>query len=142
MSDNRIADDEVLYRRIPLAENWFQPPDRITTANFKLQTGELGKSVYRAGIVDAANVLNRPEVKYECRVAAATAGQIRAAKNGKGEPLNLDVVPVNDEDDPGHAEIRGPVVGIISSGATKALRNLFRLLDPPQATTKTNLVQP
>ena len=135
MSDGRIPDDEVLYRRIPIVEGWFQPPDRITSSNFKLRDDELGISVYRASIVDAANVLNRPEVKVECRVAAATAGQIRVAKNGKGEPLHLDVIPVDDEDDPGHAEIRyrDPTSelidpGKISKSAANALRSLFRLV--------------
>lgn len=134
MSDKRISDDEILYRRIRLASSWFQSPDRITSANFKLKPDEIGVSVYRAGIVDAANVLNRPEVKCECRVAAATAGQIRAAKNGKGEPLNLDVVPVNDENDPGHAEIRGPVAGKISNRASKTLSGMFRLIDSTAST--------
>jgi hypothetical protein len=121
VSDGRISDNEVVYRRIPLAEGWFEPPDRISSCNFKLRQNELGISVYRAAMIDVAGVLNRPEVKGEYRVAATTVGKIRAARNGKGEPLNLDVVPVNDENDPGHAEIRGR----IPSGAAKALSHLF-----------------
>lgn len=128
MSDDRIADDEILYRRIPSGEKWFQPPDRINSSNFKLRADEAGISVYRASVVDAAAVLGKPEALAGSKVACATAGQVRAAKNGKGEPLHLDIVPVNDENDPGHAEIRGPIAGTISSSAANALRKLFKLL--------------
>lgn len=135
MSDDMIADDEVLYRRIPLGKNWFEPPDRIASGNFKLKDDELGISVYRAAIVNLANVLNRPEVKHECKVAATTAGRIRAVNNADGKSLNLDVVPVNDENDPGHSEIRfrdpttGEIVsGKISKSVAKAIRDCFKLI--------------
>ena len=129
MSDGRIADHEVLYRRIPPGEKWFQPPSRISSFNFKLRSGELGISVYRAVVVDVAGVLNNPEAVEGSRVAETTVGQIRAACNGKGDPLRLDVIPVDDENDPGHAEIRGPDKGKISSGAANALRKLFKLVE-------------
>lgn len=143
MSDGQIADDEVLYRRILSGESWFQPPDRISSGNFKLQGDELGVSVYRAVAVDAAGVLNKPEAVANSKVAEAMAGQIRAAQDGKGNPLSLDVVAINDENDPGHAEIRGPVPGVISKGAAKALRDLFKLVEsPPKQTVGTVIVQP
>ncbi|MBN2290827.1 MAG: hypothetical protein JXM70_00290 [Pirellulales bacterium] len=129
MSEGRIADHEVLYRRIPPTERYFQPPDRITSANFKLRSGELGISVYRAVFVDAAGVLNKPGVTEGYRIAYTTAGQIRAARNGKDEPLYLDVISVSDENDPGHAEIRSPNIGKISSSAANALRKLFQLVE-------------
>ena len=129
MSDGQIADDEVLYRRIPPGESWFQPPDRISSGNFKLQGDELGISVYRAITVDVAGVLSKPEAIAGSRVAQTTAGQIRAASDTKGDPLGLDVVPVDDENDPGHAEIRGPVPAVISSSAAKALKKLFKLAE-------------
>ena len=118
MSDGHIPDDEVLYRRIPPGENWFQPPDRINSTNFKLRDGEMGVSVYRERIIDATGVLGKPQAIPGSRIAAATVGQIRAAKNGKGEPLNLDVVPISDENDPGHSEIcfREPTTGTIAPG--------------------------
>lgn len=131
MSDGQIADDEVLYRRIPSGKDWFEPPDRISSGNFKLKDDELGISVYQAGIVNAAGVLSKPEAKPGSRVAAATAGAIRAARDGNQKALNLDVLPCNDENDPGHAEIRGPIPGVISSAAAKALRKLFKLVEPP-----------
>lgn len=126
MSDGRIADDEVLYRRIPPGLSWFEPPDRISSGNFKLQDNELGVSVYRAAIVDAAHVLSDPQAKPGSRVVEATASQIRAARDGNDNPLCLDIVAVNDENDPGHAEIRGPIPGKISNGAARALKALFR----------------
>ncbi len=129
MPDGRIADHEVLYRRIPPGETWFQPPSRISSCNFKLRPGESGISVYRAIAIDLAGVLNKPEAVEGSRVAETTAGQIRATRNGKGDPLRLDVIPVNDENDPGHAEIRGPDCGKISGGAAKALSKLFKLVE-------------
>jgi len=131
VSDGQIADDEVLYRRIPSGESWFQPPDRITSGNFKLQGDELGISVYRAVAVDAAGVLSDSRAKPGSRVAQTTAGQVRAARDGKGNPLNLDVVSINDENDAGHAEIRGSALGVYPSIAAKALRDLFKLVEPP-----------
>lgn len=128
MPDGRIADHEVLYRRIPPGETWFQPPHRISSGNFTLSGGELGLSVYRAAIVDAAGVLSKPEAIEGSRVAETTAGHIRAAKNGKGDAIGFEVIPVNDENDPGHAEIRAPNNGNISKSAAKALQRLFKLV--------------
>ena len=130
MSDGRIADHEVLYRRIPPGETWFQPSGQITSGNFTLTEDELGLSVYRAAIVDVKGVLSKPETKEESRVAETTVGQIRTAKNGKGDPLGLEVIPVNDENDPGHAEIRAPGNGKISKSAARALKKLFKLVEP------------
>lgn len=131
MSERTIADDEVLYRRIPPGSPWFEPPDRISSANFKLRRGELGISVYRAAAVDVAGVLNKPEAVAESRVAKVTAGQIRDVRNGKGNPLGLDVVAVNDEDNPGHCEIRGPSLKNHPKTAAKALKKLFKLVESP-----------
>ena len=47
-------------------------------------------------------------------------------KNGLGKPLNLYVVAVDDETDPGHAEIRGPELGTMAKGARKWLAELFK----------------
>lgn len=129
MSDRRIADDEVLYRCIRSGASWFEPPERMTSANFKLRDGELGISVYRASVVNIVDAQRRLE---QCGVAQTTAGQIRAALDGNGKSLNLDVICVNDENNPGHAEIR--VIGPnnkISQGASNALRKLFKLVIPP-----------
>lgn len=144
MSSERIADEEILYRRIPPGERWFEPPDRITSANFKLGTNEDGTkeeglSVYRASIVTPAEVLEKPNAIPGSRIACAEAGKIRALqggdkKPGHKKPLHLDVVIVNDEDDPGHAEIRGPAEGKLSRSASQALKKLFRLLSDQSQT--------
>ena len=127
MPERTIADDEVLYRRIPPGEDWFEPPDQISSLNFKLRPNELGISVCRAITVDVAEVLSKPGAIAGSRVAQVTVGQIRDARDSKGNPLHLDVVSVNDENDPGHAEIRGPVLGTHAKIAAKALKKLFTL---------------
>ena len=133
MSDELIARDEVLYRRIPPTEPWFEPPDRISSCNFKLRrkddgTKEEGLSVYRAAVVSPVEVLNKPDAIPGSRIAAATAGAIRALRNGAGKPLHLAVLAVDDENDPGHTEIRGPQPRKLSGSASEALRRLFKLV--------------
>ena len=131
MSESAIADDEVVYHRIPPGKDYFEPPDRISSFNFKLRPDELGISVYRACFVDVAGVLNKPSAIPGSRVSHATVRQIRAARDKKGELLLLDVVAVNDENDTGHAEIRGPILRQRPKIAAKALRDLFKLAEPP-----------
>ena len=130
-----IADDEILLRRIPPGTNWLEPPDRITSKNFKLdrRRGELGISVYRQAVVGPQELLARPGVSPGTVVYRATAGEVRALSNAAGVHLKLDVIPVNDDDDPGHAEIRGPQPGRLSAAASKALRDLFRPYNPAAA---------
>ena len=53
-------------------------------------------------------------------LAKATAGAIRRLTDAKHEPLRLEVVAVADENNPGHAEIRGP--------ALQTAVNLLRML--------------
>ena len=104
-----------------------RPPDTITSANFKLdrRRGDLGLSVYRASIVSSEEVLTKPAATPNSMVVSARVGDIRALRNSHGELHRLDVVVINDENDPGHAEIRGPVTGKLSAAASKALRDLF-----------------
>lgn len=125
-----LSDDEVVYRRIPSSAPWFEPPDRISPSNFTLnkKRGDLGLSVYRASSVTAAEVLAKPEASPDSKIASAKVGAIRKLTNGKGEALNLYVVPVDDEDDPGHSEIRGPILGKLAPAASKALHELFKLV--------------
>lgn len=89
---------------------------------------DLGLSVDRANRVGAADVLAKPDAIPGSFLVAATAGEIRMLRDGNGEPLPLDVVAVRDENDPGHAEIRGPVSGTLSNSASLALKRLFRRL--------------
>lgn len=129
-SARAIGDDEVLYRRIPPGEKWLEPPDRLTTANFKLnrKRNELGLSVYRRAVVSAREVLDSGAAIPGSRLASATAGQVRALTNALGVPLQLDVLAIDDEDNPGHAEIRGPEPGKLLAAASKALCNVFTLV--------------
>jgi hypothetical protein len=126
--EQTIPDDEVLYRRIPPVKPWFEPPDRITSANFRLCKArkDLGLSAYRASRVSAEAVLAKPDAIPGSFVVVATVGEIRALKNGNGNPLHLDVVAIGDENDPGHAEIRCPVPGTMPESASAALKGLFR----------------
>ena len=133
MAEPTIATEEVLYRRIPPGKDWFEPPDRITSANFKLGknkdgTREEGLSVYRASFVTPAEVLRRPGVEPGTRVAWAKAGSVRTLEGGNKKPLKLEVVVSDDENDPGHAEIRGPEPRKLSNSASNALRKLFQLI--------------
>jgi hypothetical protein len=123
-----ITDDEIVFRRVPLSEPSFEPPDRISTANYKLdqRRNELGLSVYRKDVVAADEVLARPDAIPGSFLTFAKVGDIRSLKDGKGEDLNLDVIAVDDEDDPGHPEIRGPEPGKLSAAAAKALRRLLQ----------------
>jgi hypothetical protein len=124
-----LSDDELVYRRIPRTSAWFEEPDKITTANFKLdrRRQEFGVSVYRASIVTAEQVLAQPAAMEGSLVASATIGAIRNLRSGAGTPLNLDVIAVDDERNPGHCEIRGPEPGKITAAASKALRDVFQL---------------
>lgn len=121
MSDEPISDDEVLLRRIPSGKPWLEPPDRVTSANFKLGRDDKGLSVFRERFVSEAELLKRPDAIEGSLVVRATAGEVRRAKNGKQEPLNLDVIPVDHDTNPGHAEIRGQFTASVAG----ALKRLF-----------------
>lgn len=129
MDAQELSDDEVVYCRIPRSTPWFEEPDQVTTANFKLdrRRGDLGLSAYRASVVTIHEVLAKPGAIPGSLVTHATVGEIRDLRNGKGELLELNVVAVADEDDLGHAEIRGPEPGKLAPAASKALRDLFQL---------------
>ena len=124
--EQSIPDDERLFHRIPPGTRWVAPPDRITSANFKLREGEEGISVYRARVVSAEDVLEKPGVIPGSFLTQATAGAIRQLNDATAEPLRLDVVAVADEDDPGHAEIRGLCIRDRSKPAADALKTLFK----------------
>ena len=126
--EQRINDEEIVYLRIPDGSPWFEPPDRITSANFKLnrKRGDVGLSVYRDRVVTPDEVLAKPAATSGCILASATTGDIRGLLDGTDKPLHLDVVAVDDENDPGHAEIRGPEPGKLKASASRALCGLFK----------------
>jgi hypothetical protein len=127
MPNERLSDDEVVFRRIPPGSQWFEPPDRISSFNFKLKPAELGLSVYRKAVLSSQELLAKPEAIAGSVVASASVAAIRALTNVQGESLNLDVVICDDENNPGHAEIRGPEAGKLSASASKALKKLFQI---------------
>ncbi len=129
MNEHPVADDEILWRRIPRVEPYFRLPDEIGAMNFKLRRDEAGISVYRAALTTAERVLESGGDFAEYFLVEATAGEIRTLCNSTGEHAGLDVVP----DDPdaanaGHAMIIGPVAGKLTKSTSKALRDLFRLV--------------
>lgn len=132
MSGTELGDDELVYRRIPPGSQWLEPPDRISSFNFKLRKDENGVSVFRASVLTPQQVLTLPEAIPDSMIAMARVGDIRELKDGKGKDLKLVVVADDDENNPGHSEIRGPMPGEMASAASNALRKLFKLvpLDP------------
>ena len=126
MSDGRVSDDEIVYRRIPPVLPFFEEPDRVTSQNFKLdrRRNEIGLSVYRSSVVTPTQVLQRPDAVPDSRIVAARVGDIRNLQSGDGKPLDLDVVIVDDANNPGHSEIRG----VLKESAAKALQRLFKLI--------------
>src|SRR5487761_1850544 len=91
-----IADDEILYRRIPVSKGWIDEYGVRPDAFESRADDDTGLSVYRAMFVsleDAAKGLN----KRGYYVLAMRAGDLRAA--------GIDVVPLPHDDLPGHAEI-------------------------------------
>ena len=121
-----IPDEEIVCIRIPSGEPWFQA-DTISSANFKLnhRVNEQGISVYREAVVTHEEILSKPGAIAGSFLATARVGAIRSLCDGTGKPLGLDVIPVDDEKDPGHAEIRSPTPGQLPAAAAKALKKLF-----------------
>lgn len=121
-----IDDDEIVLRLIPASQEWFEPPDRIKSSCFTLRHDEAGISVFRARFMSPQRLREVRHASSEARVSEARVGDIRNAVNGRGDPLGLDVIPVDaGPEQPGHSEIRGN----ITKAASKALRDLFRIVD-------------
>jgi len=123
-----VDDDEVVYRRIPQEPPFHKPDEWLTTANFKLdrRKSEKGLSVYRKDFRSIEEVLSARDAKPNSFVMSANVGEIRRLRNGKGDPLFLDVIAMDEGGaNPGHAEIRGPTPEYLSAATSKALRDLF-----------------
>lgn len=96
-----IADDEILYRRIPAALNLYDPdaePHILPDAFRPNENDATGLSVYRATYATIEDVARGREGK-KYYVAVLRAGDLRAQ--------GIDVVPRPLEDDAGHAELPG-----------------------------------
>lgn len=91
-----LADDEILYRRVPVSKGWIDEHGISPDAFEPRMDDDTGISVYRARFVtveDAAKGLG----KRGYYVLAMRAGDLRAA--------GIHVVPMPHDDLPGHAEI-------------------------------------
>jgi hypothetical protein len=96
-----IADEELLYRRIPAALNLYDPqaePHLLPDAFRPNQNDVTGLSVYRAKYKTIEEAARGREGK-NYYIAVLRAGDLRAR--------GIEVVPRPIEEDPGHAEIPG-----------------------------------
>ena len=94
-----ISDHEVLYRRIPLSENWYDPqisPHPSPKAFRPRPDDTTGLSIVRGRYTKVEDVAVNPRGSLYY-VAELRAGDLR--QHG------IEVVPAPREDDPGHAEI-------------------------------------
>ena len=125
MSSLFVLDAETVVRWIVPKKDWYEPPERPTTLNFKLRRGERGLSVYRTRLTDEADLRKRLNVPDEAMFLSATVGDIRSLTKADGTALNLDVEADDpDRSNPGHAVIVAPD-GNITAAAAKALRDCF-----------------
>jgi hypothetical protein len=127
MQAERLADEEIVVRWVDRSSpDKFQPPDRISTTNFKLRAGESGLSVFRLSVRSSASILaSETSGRGDYFFISAVVGEVRLATNAEGKPLDLDVIA--DEEGglkPGHALI----VGEFTKSVPKALRDLFQRL--------------
>lgn len=93
-----VADDELLYRRIPVSTGWYSKGTLSPEAFDPRKEETTGISLYRAkykSIEEAA----KGKSKSGYYVAVFRAGDLR--QNG------IDVVPRPSPDDPGHGELPG-----------------------------------
>ena len=91
-----VADDEMLYRRVPVSKSWIDEYGVRPDAFEPRADDDTGLSVYRAKFIsleDAARGLS----KRGYYVLAMRAGNLRAA--------GIEVVPMPLDDLPGHAEL-------------------------------------
>ena len=128
---DRVLDDEILLIRIPRFDHHlFQPPDHISSGNFKLGKDESGLSVYRRRLVTEAEVLASATkgVPEDYLLVSAVAAQVRATQRLDGACIGFDVVPDDPNgDNPGHAEIRLPPDVKWTGGVAKCLRDIFQI---------------
>lgn len=91
-----VADDELLYRRIPVSKGWYHESGLSPDAFYPRPDEETGISITRAKyktIEEAA----RGKSKQGYFVAVLRAGELRRA--------GMEILPRPLPDDPGHAEL-------------------------------------
>ena len=93
-----VADEELLYRRIPVSTGWYSSAG-LSPEAFDPRKDEIsGLSVYRAKYKNLEEVA-KGKGKQGYFVAVLRAGDLRK--------LGIDVDPKPGLDDPGHAELPG-----------------------------------
>jgi len=90
-----IADDELLYRRVPVSMGWYTEGKLSPEAFDPRKDETTGISVYRAKYKSIEEVA-KGKSKKGYYVAVLRAGDLR--QNG------MEIVPQSTPDDPGHAE--------------------------------------
>ena len=95
-----INDDEILYRRIPVSQDWYDPrrDERPSPEAFRPQEYDTtGISLSRNAEYKTIEAAGRGRSRKGYYVAEVRAGELR--KHG------IEVVPRPEPDDPGHVEI-------------------------------------
>jgi hypothetical protein len=96
MESDSIADDELLYRRIPVSMGWYDSLGVSPEAFDPRKDEESGISVYRAKFTSLEQAA-QGKSKKGYWVAILRAGDLRRQ--------NIEVVPRPQPDAPGHAEL-------------------------------------
>ena len=94
-----IDDEELLYRRIPASQDWYDPskePNLAVPAFRPRKYDTTGISLSRAKYKSLREAAQNPRGK-SCYIAVLRAGDLRSA--------GIEVVPRPEDGDPGHAEI-------------------------------------
>jgi len=113
-----VADDELLYRRIPVSKGWYTQK-RLSPEAFDPRPGErTGISLYREKYKPIQEVA-RGKGRQGYYVAVLRAGDVR--KHG------IEVVPRPQLDDPGHAEM--PDLTCDNRLTQEALERKLRLVE-------------
>jgi hypothetical protein len=119
-ADEPIGDDEVLYRRIPVSQNWYDPQvslNPLPTAFRPHRDDSTGLSVLRGSPFNTAEQAAQGPSPSGYYVAVLRAGDLRAH--------GVEVVPRPIEGVSGHAEIANLTAANRDSDETKSLMVLL-----------------
>lgn len=118
-AESAVADDEVLYRRVPPGPSRIKE-GRLTSGNFSVRPAETGISVSRASMTSPAQLLAVLPDDVGWQVWKTTALEIRE--------LGLEAIPRPTTGDRGHAEIV-PAAQSFSHAVRRKLARAFRPID-------------
>jgi len=118
-----IGNEENFLRRIPNMPLFMGSPKKervITRHNFILRASELGVSGNIERLMSPSELLAREESSPDAKVARAQVGAIRE--------LGFDVIFVEIDNNPGHAEIRPIGANLADETVQKALAAVFQFV--------------